>query len=107
MQPRSEQPFQVLRLLLAQPGEVVTREQVRQALWPDATFVDFEAGLNSAVWRLREALGRFKRFAELPVRFNWSHHVQTFAASCFNKGMIAKTFQVLFKFQRELRDTNP
>jgi TolB-like protein/DNA-binding winged helix-turn-helix (wHTH) protein/Tfp pilus assembly protein PilF len=52
----SEQPFQVLVLLLAHPGEVVTREQVRQALWPEATFVDFEAGLNSAVWRLREAL---------------------------------------------------
>jgi len=52
----AEQPFQVLLLLLAHPGEVVTREEVRQALWPDATFVDFEAGLNSAVWRLREAL---------------------------------------------------
>jgi TolB-like protein/DNA-binding winged helix-turn-helix (wHTH) protein/Tfp pilus assembly protein PilF len=43
-------------LLLARPGEVVTREQVRQALWPGDTFVDFDAGLNSAVKRLRDAL---------------------------------------------------
>ena len=52
-----EQPFQILMLLLARPGEVVTREQVRQALWPGDTFVDFDAGLNSAVKRLRDALG--------------------------------------------------
>lgn len=52
-----EQPFQVLMLLLARPGEVVTREQVRQALWPGDTFVDFDAGLNSAIKRLRDALG--------------------------------------------------
>ena len=52
-----EQPFQILVLLLARPGEVVTREQVRQALWPGDTFVDFDAGLNSAVKRLRDALG--------------------------------------------------
>ena len=52
-----EQPFQILVLLLATPGEVVTRERVRQALWPGDTFVDFDAGLNSAVKRLRDALG--------------------------------------------------
>src|SRR5688572_23907589 len=52
-----EQPFQILMLLLARPGEVVTREQVRQALWPGDTFVDFDAGLNSAIKRLRDALG--------------------------------------------------
>jgi TolB-like protein/DNA-binding winged helix-turn-helix (wHTH) protein/Tfp pilus assembly protein PilF len=51
-----EQPFQILMLLLARPGEVVTREQVRQALWPGDTFVDFDAGLNSAIKRLRDAL---------------------------------------------------
>lgn len=51
-----EQPFQILMLLLARPGEVVTRDQVRQALWPGDTFVDFDAGLNSAVKRLRDAL---------------------------------------------------
>ena len=51
-----EQPFQILMLLLARPGEVVTREEVRQALWPADTFVDFGVGLNSAVKRLRDAL---------------------------------------------------
>lgn len=51
-----EQPFRILVMLLAHPGEVVTREELRQQLWPDGTFVDFEHGLNAAVNRLREAL---------------------------------------------------
>lgn len=51
------QPFQVLTLLLEHPGEVVTREEFRQKLWPGDTFVDFDTGLNSAVKKLREALG--------------------------------------------------
>jgi len=67
-----EQPFQILTLLLKQPGEVVTREQVRQALWPGDTFVDFDVGLNSAIKRLRDALNdsaRNPRFVEtLPPR---------------------------------------
>jgi TolB-like protein len=52
-----EQSFQVLELLLARPGEVVTREDLRQRLWPTEVFVDFENNLNTAVARLREALG--------------------------------------------------
>jgi DNA-binding winged helix-turn-helix (wHTH) protein/predicted Zn-dependent protease len=52
-----EQPFQVLELLLARPGELVTRETIQQKLWPSGTFVDFENGLNTAINRLREALG--------------------------------------------------
>jgi Tol biopolymer transport system component/DNA-binding winged helix-turn-helix (wHTH) protein len=52
------QPFQVLTILLERPGEVVTREEFQQRLWTDeATFVDFEHGLNAVVNRLREALG--------------------------------------------------
>lgn len=51
-----EQPFRVLAMLLERPGEVVTREDMRQKLWPADTFVDFDHGLNSAVARLREAL---------------------------------------------------
>lgn len=51
------QPFQVLLLLMEQPGKVITREQIARSLWPDGTFVDFEQGVNSAVNRLREALG--------------------------------------------------
>ena len=52
-----EQPFQVLVALLERPGEVVLREEVRKRLWPADTFVDFENSLNSAVNRLRDALG--------------------------------------------------
>ena len=52
-----EQPRQVLTLLLERPGELVTREELRQRLWPADTFVDFEQGLNAAVKRLRYALG--------------------------------------------------
>lgn len=51
-----EQPFRVLVLLLERPGAVVTREEVRQALWPADTFVDFDHGLNTAVNKLRDAL---------------------------------------------------
>lgn len=52
-----EQPFQILVLLLAHPGEVVTRDELRKKLWPADTFVDFDHGLNRAVNKLREALG--------------------------------------------------
>jgi TolB-like protein/DNA-binding winged helix-turn-helix (wHTH) protein len=52
-----EQPFQVLQALLERPGDLVTREELRQRLWPAETFVDFEHGLNAAVRRLRDALG--------------------------------------------------
>ena len=52
------QPFQVLLALLERPrGEVVTREELRQRLWPEDTFVDFDHGLNTAVAKLRDALG--------------------------------------------------
>lgn len=50
------QPFQVLLLLLDHPGELLTREQIAHALWPEGTFVDYEHGVNSAINRLREAL---------------------------------------------------
>ena len=52
-----DQPFQVLAMLLDRPGELVTREEIRQKLWPGDTFVDFDHGLNSAVNRLRDAIG--------------------------------------------------
>ena len=51
------QPFQVLCMLLERPGEVVTREEISRELWTDGTFVDYEHGVNSAVNRIREALG--------------------------------------------------
>ena len=52
-----QQPAQLLAILLERPGQVVTREQLRQRLWQQDTFVDFEHGLNAAIKRLREALG--------------------------------------------------
>src|SRR5882757_4041543 len=52
-----EQPARILLLLLEHAGQMVTREQLRQHLWPSDTFVDFDHSLNSAVMKLREALG--------------------------------------------------
>jgi cholera toxin transcriptional activator len=51
------QPLQLLFLLLERPGELLTREEISKELWPDGTFVDYEHGVNSAVNRIREALG--------------------------------------------------
>jgi len=52
-----EQPFQVLALLLEHPGDVVNREHLREKLWPADTFVDFDHSLNTAINKIREALG--------------------------------------------------
>ena len=51
------QPFQVLRILLEHPGEVVTRQELQKRIWTADTFVDFDQGLNNAIKKLREALG--------------------------------------------------
>src|SRR6266567_6264847 len=52
-----EQPFRLLLLLLERPGEVVSREELRQKLWPEGTFVDFDGSLNVILKRLRAAIG--------------------------------------------------
>jgi TolB-like protein/DNA-binding winged helix-turn-helix (wHTH) protein len=57
-------PFRALALLLSRPGEVITREEFRQALWPPDVFVDFEQGISTAVMRLRDAL---RDSAENPI----------------------------------------
>jgi len=51
------QPFQVLEMLLARPGELVSRDELQKRLWPDAPFTDSNHGLNAAVNKLREMLG--------------------------------------------------
>ena len=52
-----DQPFQVFRVLLERRGEIVTRNELKQTLWPADTFVDFDDGLNTAVRKIRDALG--------------------------------------------------
>jgi Tol biopolymer transport system component/DNA-binding winged helix-turn-helix (wHTH) protein len=55
--PLQEKPFRILAMLLERPGQVVTREEVRKQLWPEGTFVDFDEGLDTALKKLRYALG--------------------------------------------------
>jgi serine/threonine protein kinase len=52
-----EQPFQILRMLVQNAGEVVTREEIRRALWPNGTIVEFDHSINAAIKKLRQALG--------------------------------------------------
>lgn len=65
-------PFRVLALLLERPGEIVRREEFQERLWPADTFVDFDHSLNTAIKKLRQALGddnKQRRFVEtLPKR---------------------------------------
>jgi len=66
-----DQPFQILQILLQRPGEIVTREELQQKIWPSDTFVDFDHGINNAIKRLREALGdsaETPRFVETLAR---------------------------------------
>src|SRR5215470_4335461 len=66
-----EQPFQVLAILLARPGELVTREELQRKLWPADTFVDFDHGLNKAINKIRDALAdsaESPRFVETVAR---------------------------------------
>src|SRR5260370_27619088 len=51
-----EQPFRILALLLQRPGEIVTREELRQSLWPHGTHVNFDGSLNAALKKLRAAI---------------------------------------------------
>jgi DNA-binding winged helix-turn-helix (wHTH) protein len=55
--PLQDQPLEILKAVLERPGDLVTRDELRQRLWRHDTFVDFEDGLNAAIRRLREALG--------------------------------------------------
>ncbi len=69
-----EKPLQILTLLLEHPGEVVSREELQKRLWPDGVVVDFEHSINTAVNRLREALGdnaEHPRFIETLPRLGY------------------------------------
>src|SRR5205807_5138814 len=80
-----EQPFQILQILLQRPGEVVTREELQQKIWPSDTFVDFDHGINNAIKRLREALDDT---AETP------HYVET---------LPRRGYRFIGKIEREAR----
>src|SRR5215813_6551463 len=89
-----DQPFRVLITLLRHAGDVVTREELRQELWPSDTFVDFEHGLNAAVKRLRDALDdsvENPRFIEtLPrhgYRFVLTNELQATQKKTFNSSL--------------------
>ena len=55
--PLQEQPARILSLLVSRPGELVTREELRQLVWTNETFVEFDASLNAAITKVRRALG--------------------------------------------------
>jgi DNA-binding winged helix-turn-helix (wHTH) protein/tetratricopeptide (TPR) repeat protein len=68
------QPFQILAMLLERPGELVTREEIREKLWPGDTFIDFEHSVNNSIKRVREALGddaAAPRFIETLPRYGY------------------------------------
>lgn len=76
-----DQPFQVLAALLDRPGEVVTRDELVRRLWADGTVVDYDAGLNAAVTRLRQSLSdsaETPRYVETVARrgYRWIAPVQ-------------------------------
>ena len=56
-----DQPFRVLEVLLEKPGEIVTREQLKERLWAEDEFVEFDKSLNTAVQKIRQALGIRRR----------------------------------------------
>lgn len=87
-----EQPFQVLAMLVAHPGEVVSREELRNKLWPADTFVDFDHGLNKAVNKIREALSdsaESPRFVETVARRGYRFLAEVKAAETEVPGGVA------------------
>ena len=86
------QPFQVLCMLLDRPGELLTREAIAGQLWPEGTFVDAEHGLNSAINRIREALGdsaSSPRFVETLARRGYRFVAPLERISSLNPGQIS------------------
>ena len=91
-----EQPFQILAYLIDRAGEVVTREELRQKLWPADTFVDFDHSLNTAINKLREALGDSAsnpRYVETLARrgYRFLAPLQTASESAGLPGSTART----------------
>lgn len=88
------QPFQMLILLLERPGELLTRDEICSALWPEGTFVDYEHGVNSAVNRVREALGDTAgnpRFIETLARRGYRFIAPVERVDAFSMGLQVAT----------------
>jgi DNA-binding winged helix-turn-helix (wHTH) protein len=103
-----EQPFQVLAMLLARPGELVTREELRKKLWPDDTFVDFDEGVNTAIKKLRCALGDSSenpRFIEtLPRRgYRFIAPLRAFDGSPLADSNPEATAEIANRFRNDFR----
>src|SRR5713226_4497021 len=94
-----EKPLQVLLALLEHPGDVVTRKELQQQLWPSDTFVEFENGLNNAISRLREALGDISgspRFIETVPRHGYRFLPEVSQSSVKSRLAISRTRLVVF-----------
>ena len=94
-----EKPLQVLLALLEHPGDVVTRKELQQQLWPSDTFVEFENGLNNAISRLREALGDTSgspRFIETVPRHGYRFLPEVSQSSVKSRLAISRTWLVVF-----------
>src|SRR5215469_945472 len=92
-----DQPFQVLAVLLQRPGDVVTREELRSQIWAQDTFVDFDNSLNTAINKLREALGDSAdspRFIETLPRRGYRFVVPMSADGLKNPAAIAHSHRV-------------
>src|SRR5215475_10975886 len=116
-----EQPFEILRLMLERPGDVVTREELARHLWPKGTFVDFEHSLNAAVKRLRAALGddadnprfvetlhrRGYRFiAPIDLNPNGSGHARRTSAPMTAAALVGQSRLVVLPFENLSRDAS-
>src|SRR5678809_1579961 len=91
----SGQPFQVLAILLEQPGAVVTREELQKRLWPD-TFVDVDHNLNTAINKIREVLGdsaENPRFVETLPRRGYRFIAPVEAIDFVGEGLSAPAIQ--------------
>jgi len=96
-----EKPLQVLLALLEHPGDVVTRKELQERLWPSDTFVEFENGLNNAISRLREALGDTSgspRFIETVPRHGYRFLPEVSQSSVKSRLAISRTWLLVFVF---------
>jgi TolB-like protein/DNA-binding winged helix-turn-helix (wHTH) protein len=94
-----EKPFQVLLALIEHSGEVVTRKQLQDRLWPQDTFVEFENGLNNAMSRLREALGdtaETPRFIETLPRRGYRFLAEVSQSTRSSRGASFRPWLIVF-----------